>query len=59
MANHQPPPPPAEVIINNHTTVGAWSGGVELNGMWFRGSAMDFSATKSGALEGLYKSNKL
>lgn len=24
------------VIINNHTTVGAWSGGVELNGMWFR-----------------------
>ncbi|CAK9009845.1 4-beta-glucanase), partial [Durusdinium trenchii] len=24
------------VVINNHTTVGAWSGGVELNGMWFR-----------------------
>ncbi|CAJ1458513.1 unnamed protein product, partial [Effrenium voratum] len=24
------------VMINNHTTVGAWSGGVELNGMWFR-----------------------
>lgn len=25
-----------QVMINNHTTVGAWSGGVELNGMWFR-----------------------
>lgn len=24
------------VIINNHTTLGAWSGGVELNGMWYR-----------------------
>jgi len=24
------------VVINNHTTVGSWSGGVELNGMWFR-----------------------
>ena len=28
-----------EVMINNHTTVGAWSGGVELNGMWFRALA--------------------
>ena len=24
------------VIINNHTTLGAWSGGVEPNGMWYR-----------------------
>ncbi|CAE8726758.1 unnamed protein product [Polarella glacialis] len=24
------------VVLNNHTTLGAWSGGVELNGLWFR-----------------------
>ena len=44
--------PGAEVVINNHTTVGAWSGGVELNGMWFR------HPERSEGVPGRNKTNK-
>jgi len=32
------------VVLNNHTTLGAWSGGVEKNGLWF----LDQEAAASG-----------